>query len=178
MPRSLSLPVPLSLCARPFLVWADSTGQTSSTRECGPVDSAVDDRQLNIKLGLLTPLNYDVILLDSLSNVLPSVETPWFQHQILQCGTQRCVQTQHLNIFHLNESQLDPFARVLWLGYIPYSFCSNFITALHLFIKSFFQIWVQCRCRHIRSGECEFRGPDNLHIICMSYDVSSLQIYL
>ena len=76
MPRSLSLPVPLSLCARPFLVWADSTGQTSSTRECGPVDSAVDDRQLNIKLGLLTPLNYDVILLDSLSNVLPSVETP------------------------------------------------------------------------------------------------------
>lgn len=54
MPRSLpvSLPVPLSLLwARPFLVWADSTRQTSSHRGVrASGQPALDDRQLNIRI--------------------------------------------------------------------------------------------------------------------------------
>ena len=57
-----------------------------------------------------------------------------------------------------------------WDTYHP--FCSNFITAFTYFCS------MECECRHIRIEECKFCGPDNLHIICMSYGVSSLQIYL
>ena len=136
---------------------------------------------------MMTGISYEIRIVDPLKilqsfyltlfllhNVLPSVETaphdPSFRSS--SAGLRAVSKPSTWNIFHLNESQLDSFARVLWLEYTYHPFCSNFITAFIYFCS------MECECRHIRTGECKFCGLDNLHIICMSYDVSSLQIYL